>query len=100
MIHSVTIWALQSGHLHLKNEHLNLKDGHLDLKDEHHTWRTFTQFDGWIFYIHELFICLILSLLKVIPAISDLYNFYYLKTLAFFGSVGDYPVFSNIIRSS
>ena len=73
-----------------------LKDGHptwrmdtiLDgwtpfLTDGHHTWRTVTLFDGWIFYFHELFICLIFSLLKEIPAFSDLYSFYCLTIIIY-----------------
>ena len=88
---------LKDGHLDLTDEHLDLTDGHLHLKDGHHTWRTVTLFDGWIFYFHELFISLIFSLLKVKPAISDLYSFYCLTI--FFGNEGNYPVISNIIRS-
>ena len=45
------------------------------LQSGHPTWWMDTLLDGWIFYFHELFICLIFSLLKVIPAISDLYIF-------------------------
>ena len=40
-------------------------------------------FEGWIFYFHELFICLIFSLLKVIPATSDLYNLYCLTVIIY-----------------
>ena len=73
-----------------------LKDGHptwrmdtiLDgwipyLTDEYHTWRTVTLFDKWIFYFHELFIFLIFSLLKEIPAFSDLYSFYCLTIIIY-----------------
>ena len=100
---------LKDGHLHLTDGHHTwrmdtlldgwtpyLKDGHhtwrmdtlLDgwtpyLTDGHHTWRTVTLFDGWIFYFHELFICLIFSLLKEIPAFSDLYSFYCLTIIIY-----------------
>ena len=53
------------------------------LKDGHPTWRTVTLFDGWIFYFHELFICLIFSLLKELPAFSDLYSFYCLTIIIY-----------------
>ena len=93
---------LTDGHLDLTDGHLHLKHGHLHLTDGHHTWRTVTLFDWWIFYFHELFICLTFSLLKVISAISDLYSFYCLTIIIynFFENEGYYPVFSNIIRSS
>ena len=71
------------------------------LTDGHHTWRMDTLFDKWIFYFHELFICLIFSLLKEIPAFSNLYSFYCLTIIIYsFWNEGDYPVISNIIRSS
>ena len=40
--------------------------------------------------------------LKEIPAFSDLYSFYCLTIIIYivFWNKGDYPVFSNIIRSS
>ena len=53
------------------------------LTDGHHIWRTVTLFDKWIFYFHELFICLIFSLLKEIPAFSDLYSFYCLTIIIY-----------------
>ena len=53
------------------------------LTDGHHTWRMDTLFDKWIFYFHELFICLIFSLLKEIPAFSNLYSFYCLTIIIY-----------------
>ena len=60
------------------------------LTDGHHTWRMDTILDGRTlyltneyFYFHELFICLIFSLLKEIPAFSNLYSFYCLTIIIY-----------------